>query len=110
MEVFTQYFRRLLQSNASAIFPSHARSAENAGSYQLLVTEMQKILQEPHQAEKISHSLDTSDGELFRDFDLSGFMDHFRLDPVAKVALALPCRTASKPDLRSKGMCITAVM
>lgn len=107
MEVFAQYFRRLLQSNVAVVFPSSARQHVDsgaAGSYQLLVKEMQKLLQEPQQAEKIAEALDTSEGDLFRDFDLSTFIDHFRLSPVAKVALVLPCRSASKADLRSKGI------
>ena len=106
MEVFTTYFRRLLQSNASTIFPGAPRAPagiENAGSYQLLVEEMQKILKDPLQAERIAQALDTSDSDLFRDFDLSTFVDHFRLDAIAKIALVLPCRSVSKPDLRSKG-------
>lgn len=103
MEVFTQYFRRLLVSNASQIFPTSARSQDGSGSYQLLVSEMQKITRDPQQANKIAESLDTTDGDLFRDFDLSTFMDHFRLDHIAKTTLAVACRTASKPDLRTKG-------
>lgn len=106
MEVFTTYFRRLLQSNASTLFPSSGRPptiTDNAGSYQMLVQEMHKLLTDPQQAEKIAQSLDTSEGELFRDFDLATFIDHFRLDPVAKISLVLPCRVATKPDLRSKG-------
>jgi len=107
MELFPTYFRRLLQSNASTIFPSSARpsaAADSAGSYQMLVQEMQKILVEPQQAEKIAQSLDTSDGELFRDFDLLTFIEHFRLDQISKVALALACRTVTKPELRAKGL------
>ena len=107
MEVFTTFFRRLLQSNASTIFPSSARppaAADNIGQYKLLADEMAKISRDPQQAEKIAQSLDTNESELFRDFDLSTFIDHFRMNPVAKVALVLPIRTASKPDLRSKGM------
>lgn len=106
MELFTTYFRRLLQSNAATIFPGAARAAaggDNAGNYQLLIEEMQKIVRDPQQAEKIAQSLDTSEGELFRDFDLTTFIDHFRLDPIAKIALVLPCRTLNKADLRSKG-------
>jgi CCR4-NOT transcription complex subunit 1 len=107
MELFTTYFRRLLQSNASAIFPGVPRApsstGDNAGSYQLLVEEVQKILKDPQQADKMAQSLDTNEGDLFRDFDLMTFLDHFRLDSIAKVALALPCRAASKAELRSKG-------
>jgi len=109
MEVFPQYFRRLLQNNAAAIFPGNARqSAETgtAGNYQLLVQEMQKITTEAQQASKIAEALDTNEGDLFRDFDLYALVDHFRLDPLAKVTLALACKKASKSDLRSKGMVI----
>lgn len=107
MELFTTYFRRLLQSNASTIFPGAARAAgtDNAGNYQLLVEEVQKIGKDPQQADKVAQSLDTSDGEVFRDFDLSRFVEHFRLPLFAKIALVLACRTVSKADLRSKGTC-----
>ena len=106
MEVFPQYFRRLLQNNAAAIFPGSARQSTDtatAGNYQLLVQEMQKIPTEAHQASKIAEALDTNEGDLFRDFDLYALVDHFRLDPLAKVTLALACRKAAKTDLRSKG-------
>lgn len=109
MEVFVTFFRRLLQSNASAIFPGSARPSsaanDNAGQYKLLTEEMNKVARDPQQAERIAQSLDTNESEFFRDFDLSTFMDHFRLNPMVKVALSLPIRAASKPDLRSKGMC-----
>lgn len=113
MEVFPQYFRRLLQNNAAAIFPGNARqSAETgtAGNYQLLVQEMQKIPTEAQQASKIAEALDTNEGDLFRDFDLYALVDHFRLDPLAKVTLALACRKASKSDLKSKGMAVFKCM
>lgn len=106
MDVFTTFFRRLLQSNAAAIFPSSARppaATDNAGQYKLLAEEMAKVARDPQQAEKIAQSLDTTESEFFRDFDLSTFIDHFRLNPIAKVALILPIRTASTPNLRSKG-------
>jgi CCR4-NOT transcription complex subunit 1 len=106
MELFTTYFRRLLQSNASTIFPGSARApaaGDGAGSYQLLLEEVQKLSREPQQADKIAQSLDTNEGDLFRDFDLAAFSDHFHLDPVAKIALLQSCRTTSKADLRAKG-------
>lgn len=106
MEVFVTFFRRLLQSNASAIFPGSTRpqaASENGGQYKLLTEEIAKVSREPHQAEKIAQSLDTNESDLFRDFDLSAFIDHFRLNAIAKVALVLPIRTLSKPDLRLKG-------
>ena len=103
MEVFSKYFRRLLTGNAPQIFPGLNRSVENAGNYPLLVQEMQKVSQDIEQAQKIAESVDTSEGDIFRDFDLSTFLDHFKLDPLVKVALALAFKTATKSDLRAKG-------
>lgn len=102
MEVFSKYFRRLLTGNAPQIFPGLNRSVENAGNYPLLVQEMQKVSQDIEQAQKIAESVDTSEGDIFRDFDLSTFLDHFKLDPLVKVALALAFKTATKSDLRAK--------
>jgi len=106
MEVYTQYFRRLLQSNASQIFSTTSRPSDGAGGgYQMLLTEVQKMNVDADQAQKIAESLDTTDGDPLKDFDLSGFMDHFRLNPIVKVALATSCKTVSKPDIKAKGTC-----
>lgn len=103
MEVFSKYFRRLLTGNAPQIFPGVNKSVENAGNYPLLVQEMQKVSQDIEQAQKIAETVDTSEGDIFRDFDLSTFLDHFKLDPLVKVSLALAFKTANKSDLRAKG-------
>lgn len=103
MEVFSKYFRRLLTGNAPQIFPGVNKSVENAGNYPLLVQEMQKVASDIEQAQKIAETVDTSEGDIFRDFDLSTFLDHFRLDPVVKVSLALAFKLTSKSDLRAKG-------
>lgn len=103
MEVFSKYFRRLLQGNYAQIFPPAGRPAEPSSTYHLLVGEMQKLRHDPQQAEKIAESIDTTEGDLFRDFDLSGFLDHFKLDAISRFSLSLALKDASKPDLRSKG-------
>ncbi|KAL1989410.1 hypothetical protein VTN96DRAFT_172 [Rasamsonia emersonii] len=102
MEVFSKYFRRLLTGNAPQIFPGMNKVVENAGNYPLLVQEMQKVSQDLDQAQKIAETIDTSEGDIFRDFDLSTFLDHFKLDPLIKVSLALAFKTANKSDLRAK--------
>ncbi|KAF2133367.1 Not1-domain-containing protein [Dothidotthia symphoricarpi CBS 119687] len=99
MEVFSKYFRRVLQNNAAHVFGSGGRNTDANGSYQILVGEMQKLRKEPEQADKIAESISSSEGDLFRDFDLSTFVSHFQLDPIAKTMLALACR---KTDLRVK--------
>lgn len=100
MEVFSKYFRRVLQNNAAQIFGSGARNTDSNGSYQILATEMHKLRKDPEQADKIAESIGSSEGDLFRDFDLSTFISHFKLDPIAKTMLALACR---RTDLRAKG-------
>ncbi|KAF2828435.1 Not1-domain-containing protein [Ophiobolus disseminans] len=99
MEVFSKYFRRLVQNNAPHVFGAGARNADPNGSYQILVTEMQKLRKEPEQADKIAESISSSEGDLFRDFDLATLISHFKLDPVAKTMLALACR---RTELRQK--------
>ncbi|KAF2280315.1 Not1-domain-containing protein [Westerdykella ornata] len=108
MDVFTKYFRRLVQQNAAQLFPSGGRNVEPNGSYDLLLAEMQKLRTDPKQPAKIAESIDSNDGDLFRDFDLSTFMTHFQLDPIAKMAFALACRSASKSDIRAKADAILA--
>jgi CCR4-NOT transcription complex subunit 1 len=100
MEVFSKYFRRVLQNNAPTIFGTGPRSADTNGSYQILLTEVLKIRKDPEQADKIAESISSSEGDLFRDFDLAAFISHFKLDSVAKTMLSLACR---KTDLRTKG-------
>ena len=104
MEVFSKYFRRLLVGNAPQIFPGINRNVENPANYQLLVQEMNKISQDPDQASKIAETIDTSEGDLFRDFDLSVFIDHFKLDPLATILLASAFMNGQRSDLKIKGM------
>lgn len=103
MEVFAKYFRRLLSGNAPQIFPGINKVVENAGNYPLLVQEVHKVSQDPDQSQKIAETIDASDGDIFRDFDLSTFLEHFKLDPITKVALTLAFKNVSKADLRTKG-------
>ena len=104
MEVFAKYFRRLLSGNAPQIFPDISRNVENPGNYQLLVQELEKITQDPEQATKIADIIDTSEGDIYRDFDLSTFVAHFRLGPLGKTLLASAFLHVSKADLNNKGL------
>jgi CCR4-NOT transcription complex subunit 1 len=104
MDVFSKYFRRLVSGNASQIFPgSSNKNSENAGNYPILVEEMRKVIRDPSQALKIAESIDGSDGDIFRDFDLVTFVDHFKLDPIAQSALGFAFRRCNRADLRTKG-------
>ncbi len=103
MEVYSKYFRRLLVGNSPHIFPGIHRNVENPSNYQLLVQEMEKVTLDPEQASKIAEIIDTSEGDIFRDFDLSTFIGHFKLDPLAKTLLASAFTHVSKSDLKAKG-------
>ena len=106
MDVFPKFFRRLVSGNASKVFPgANIKASENAGagSYQILVEEMQKVLKDTSQAQKIAESIDEGDGDIFRDFDLIPFVEHFDVGPVAETALCIAFRTCTKTDLHNKG-------
>jgi CCR4-NOT transcription complex subunit 1 len=101
-EVFAKYFRRLLLTYAAQIF-SNSRNVDSAGSYPLLVAEVEKVTQDPARAAMIAEAVDSGDGEVFRDFDLSTFMEHFKMNPFTKVTLASAFRKCSRRDLCTKG-------
>ncbi len=104
MEVFQKYFSRLVVGNASQIFPALNRAPGNSGSYQILVGEVKKISRDVEQAGKIAEAIETASEDIFRDFDLSVFMEHFKLDALEKTILAGAFKTGSRQDLRKKGM------
>jgi hypothetical protein len=101
MEVFPKFFRRAVQLNADYIFSNSSQTPQ--GSYDLLSKYVQKIKLDPQEADNVAESIDTTEGDLFKNFDVSKFMDHFKLDAIAKSMLALSLKNASKPDLRTKG-------
>lgn len=106
MEVFTKYFTKLVHASAPQIFPGLNRpigGAANPGNYSLLQEEMRKISHDPEQATRISESIETGTEDIFRDFDLSTFMEHFRLDALEKTILALAFKLGNRPDLKTKG-------
>lgn len=104
MENFPKYFRRLLVGNSPQIFPGINRNVENPANYPILVREMEKITEDPDQAYKIADAIDTSEGDIFRDFDLNTFVNHFRLNAYAKTLLASALVRSSRHDLKSKGV------
>jgi len=103
MEVFSKYFTRLVAGNASQIFPGLNRVVANTGNHHLLAAEMKKISHDVDQARKIAESIETGSDDIFRDFDLSSFMEHFKLDALEKTILALAFKLGSRTDLKTKG-------
>jgi CCR4-NOT transcription complex subunit 1 len=107
MEVYQKYFTRLVVGNSPQIFPGVNRSVSNItnpGNYKILVEEVHKVSHDVEQARKIAESIETANEDLFRDFDLSTFMEHFKLDALEKTILALAFKTGARSDLKTKGM------
>ena len=105
MDVFAKYFTRLVAANASQIFPGLNRSVANPGNnHHLLVAEMRKLSVDFAQGRLIAESIETGTEDMFRDFDLSTFMEHFKLDALEKTVLALAFKIGSRPDLKTKGV------
>ncbi|KAI6083663.1 Not1-domain-containing protein [Hypoxylon rubiginosum] len=102
MEVFSRYFTRLVAGNAPQIFPGINRPVANPGNYSILVGEMGKISHDLDQASRIAESIETANEDIFRDFDLSTFMEHFKLDALEKTILALAFKFGSRQDLKTK--------
>ncbi|KAL2208145.1 Not1-domain-containing protein [Sarocladium strictum] len=102
MEVFSKYFTRLVAGNAPQIFPGLNRPVANPGNYHILVGEMRKIAHDIDQASKIAESIESGTEDIFRDFDLSTFMEHFKLDALEKTLLALAFKLGSRSDLKTK--------
>lgn len=102
MEVATYTLRKLIKQHASRIF-GNDNSTDASGSWTVLSNEVESIRTKPDAAKKIADVIDINEGEPFRDFDLSTFMERFKLDPVAKCMLALALKNASKSDLKTKG-------
>lgn len=104
MDVFSRYFSRLVATNASQIFPSVSRPVANTGNnHHLLVAEMRKLSRDFKQSRQIAESIETGTEDIFRDFDLSSFMEHFGLDALEKTVLALAFKLGSRTDLKTKG-------
>jgi hypothetical protein len=103
MDAYVKYFTRLVVNNAPQIFPGLNRAAATSNTYNLLVQQMRLIAQDDSQARKIAESIESGTEDIFRDFDLSTFMEHFKLDALEKTVLALAFKLGSRPDLKTKG-------
>ncbi|EGO54084.1 hypothetical protein NEUTE1DRAFT_87125 [Neurospora tetrasperma FGSC 2508] len=102
MEGFRSYFQRLVVGNAGQIFPTQKWQGVNSSTYHQLVAEVKKLSQDFEQSRRIAEAIETGTEDLFRDFDLSTFMEHFKLDAFEKTVLALAFKLGSKPDLKTK--------
>lgn len=95
--------------NAPTIFPALNRPVTNTGNYPFLTAEISKLSHDVNQAAKIAESIEQGNEDIFRDFDLSTFMEHFKLDALEKTILALAFKFGSRSDLKTKGTCFILI-
>lgn len=100
MDVFSKYLTRLVASNAPQVFNRPGTQGHN---HHLLVAEVRKINTDFEQARRIAESIETGTEDIFRDFDLSTFMEHFGLDAFEKTVMSLAFKLGSRQDLKTKG-------
>ncbi|KAJ9610519.1 CCR4-NOT core subunit cdc39 [Cladophialophora chaetospira] len=101
MEVFSQYFRRLLSLNTAAVFQG-AKDFDQ-GSYKLLREQLDKVASDPEQPAKIAEAIDSSREDAFRDLDLVAFIQHFfPADTLPQAILAVAFTKCARVDLRTK--------
>lgn len=90
-------------NNASHIFASSGRNSDPSGSYPILQGEMRKVRFDSKQTMAVADALNTTEGDIFRDLDVSTLLDHFKFDDLGKYAFAIYLRSSPKADLRVKG-------
>lgn len=101
-EVYQNFFRRLISGNAMTIFPNVTRPIENPVTLRLLKEELKSLAHQPLAAHSFSDSISTSESDLFKDFDLATFFNHFHLDAWECSVLSISLRSSHKQDLRNK--------
>ncbi|CAG8961261.1 hypothetical protein HYFRA_00013317 [Hymenoscyphus fraxineus] len=102
MEVYNKGITRLVVGNAGRIFPGVNRPPSNPDNYDILWEHVHEITKDVDQAGKLAEAIESGNEDIFRDFDLSTFMQHFKLDALEKTILALAFKTGSRPDLKTK--------
>ena len=73
----------------------------------MLAQEMRRVAEDTDQARKLAESIELGTEDIFRDFDLAAFMEHFKLDALEKTIFALAFKLGNRPDLKAKGRPIT---
>lgn len=57
-------------------------------TFRLLVQETQRLVRDPYLADRFRESVDKGEGDVFRNFDLSRFVDRVGLRPLERLILA----------------------
>lgn len=109
MEINQKVMRKIIMNNYSYIMSSSSsRSFENSPStsHRMLGEQIKELASLPQDVKEKFVDVITPvapDGEVFRDFDVPTFLNHFGLDALQKCVLAVGFKSNLRADLRNKG-------
>lgn len=96
-----------MNNYAYIVPPPGSRSFENSpsSSYRSLGEQIKELASLPQDVKEKFVDVITlaPDGEVFRDFDVPAFLNHFGLDALQKCVLAVGFKPNLRADLRNKG-------
>lgn len=98
IETYLHFIRRLILQSQPRLAPAAPPAAFDASTnltFRLLVQETQRLARDPFLADRFRDGIDKGEGDTFRSFDLSRFMDRVGLRPLEKLVLSAPFMSTS---------------
>lgn len=85
---YLHFIRRLIVHSQGRLAANVTFDNSTALTFQLLVQETQRLARDPYLADRFRESVDKGEGDVFRNFDLSRFVDRVGLRPLEQLILA----------------------
>ncbi|KAK7693144.1 hypothetical protein QCA50_002710 [Cerrena zonata] len=108
LETYLHFIRRLIVQTNSRIPTNGANAsfdASTALTFRLLVQEIQRLARDPFLADRFRDGVDKGEGDAFRNFDLTRFVDRVGLRPLERLILASSIVAAqTKKELASQAV------
>ncbi|WBW71015.1 CCR4-Not complex scaffold subunit 1 [Schizosaccharomyces osmophilus] len=99
--VYHHFLRRLVQGNSYRIFGT-GKSSDGLATYKLLLDELKSLTKSWALARRFSDAISGSDSEVFEDFDIETFLNHFQFSPLERTNILIGLTTSIKPSLSKK--------
>jgi CCR4-NOT transcription complex subunit 1 len=92
IETYIHFIRRLIVHSQARLTatapPSAAFDSSTSLPFRLLIQETQRLARDPFLADRFREGVDTTEGDVFRHFDLVRFADRVGLRPLERLVLA----------------------
>ncbi|EPQ58539.1 Not1-domain-containing protein [Gloeophyllum trabeum ATCC 11539] len=91
IDTYLHFIRRLIvhsQARLSGTAPPSAFDTSSALTFRLLIQETQRLARDPFLADRFRDGIDKGEGDVFRNFDLTRFVDRVGLRPLERLVLA----------------------